>query len=179
MRTPPTYLLACALLLAGCGARRAPGGDQDGHQLTGIASWYGPGFAGRKTASGETYDPRDMTAAHKTLPLGTVVVVTDYTKLGLDEGLDATFRLYGEIYDETLSLSGDHLLHPDFFGIEFLDLEFLDVPDTLPDVSFHRLLSLDSVPSGGVFTATIFTNQPITVHKFKIPKEPQGQASFN
>ncbi|WP_156927010.1 septal ring lytic transglycosylase RlpA family protein [Azospirillum halopraeferens] len=42
---------------------------------TGIASWYGPGFHGRKTASGEVFDQNAMTAAHKTLPLGTRVRV--------------------------------------------------------------------------------------------------------
>ena len=44
----------------------------DGRVLTGRATWYGPGFAGRRTASGETFDPRhDLTAAHRTLPFGT------------------------------------------------------------------------------------------------------------
>ena len=43
----------------------------------GEASWYGPGFHGKKTASGEIYDQRDMTAAHRKLPLGTEVVVTN------------------------------------------------------------------------------------------------------
>lgn len=42
---------------------------------SGKASWYGPGFHGKKTASGETFDQREMTAAHKTLPFGTLVVV--------------------------------------------------------------------------------------------------------
>jgi peptidoglycan lytic transglycosylase len=42
---------------------------------TGVASWYGPGFAGRPTASGETYDPSNLTAAHPTLPLGSLVRV--------------------------------------------------------------------------------------------------------
>jgi rare lipoprotein A len=41
----------------------------------GIASWYGPGFAGRPTASTEIYDPDLLTAAHKTLPLGSLVRV--------------------------------------------------------------------------------------------------------
>ena len=41
----------------------------------GIASWYGRDFDGRPTASGETFDSRRLTAAHKTLPLGTVVLV--------------------------------------------------------------------------------------------------------
>jgi len=40
-----------------------------------VASWYGPGFHGRLTASGTTYDQAAMTCAHKTLPFGTVLVV--------------------------------------------------------------------------------------------------------
>ena len=43
----------------------------------GSASWYGPGFHGRKTASGEVYNMHDMTAAHKHLPLGSQVKVTN------------------------------------------------------------------------------------------------------
>lgn len=43
---------------------------------TGIASWYGPGFHGKKTASGEIYDMNKMTAAHKTLPLMSCALVT-------------------------------------------------------------------------------------------------------
>lgn len=43
---------------------------------TGIASWYGPGFHGKATASGIIYDQHDLTAAHQTLPLGTRVMVT-------------------------------------------------------------------------------------------------------
>jgi rare lipoprotein A len=41
------------------------------------ASWYGPGFSGRLTASGARFDPRGMTAAHKTLPFGTKIRVTN------------------------------------------------------------------------------------------------------
>ena len=43
----------------------------------GQASWYGPGFHGRRTASGETFDTHDMTAAHRTLPFGTRVRVVN------------------------------------------------------------------------------------------------------
>ena len=41
----------------------------------GVASWYGADFHGRPTASGEVYDMYDMTAAHRTLPLGTILEV--------------------------------------------------------------------------------------------------------
>ncbi len=47
------------------------------YDATGVASWYGPGFAGRKTASGERYRPAGMSAAHRTLPFGTAVKVTN------------------------------------------------------------------------------------------------------
>lgn len=45
--------------------------------IEGHASWYGPGFAGRRTASGVRYDPEELTAAHRTLPMGTRVRVTN------------------------------------------------------------------------------------------------------
>src|SRR4030095_15862829 len=43
----------------------------------GEASWYGPGFHGRKTANGERFDTYEYTAAHKTLPFGTLLKVTN------------------------------------------------------------------------------------------------------
>lgn len=45
--------------------------------LTGFATYYGKGFAGKHTASGEIFNPREMVAAHRTLPLGTRVRVTN------------------------------------------------------------------------------------------------------
>lgn len=43
---------------------------------TGTASWYGAEFAGRPTASGVAFSPSHLTAAHRTLPFGTIVQVT-------------------------------------------------------------------------------------------------------
>lgn len=45
--------------------------------LTGMASWYGPGFHGRRSASGEVFNQNALTAAHRTLPFGTRVRVTN------------------------------------------------------------------------------------------------------
>lgn len=50
---------------------------QPGYDATGIASWYGGKFHGRRTASGQRYDMNAMTAAHRTLPFGTKVRVTN------------------------------------------------------------------------------------------------------
>lgn len=69
------------LALAGCATRSVsvvpPIDSRPGAIQEGVASWYGPGFHGKKTTSGEVYDQHDMTAAHQSLPLGTRVVVTN------------------------------------------------------------------------------------------------------
>jgi len=56
-----------------------PSGDPTASSFVeiGEASWYGPGFHGRKTASGERFDTNELTAAHKTLPFGTLLKVTN------------------------------------------------------------------------------------------------------
>jgi rare lipoprotein A (peptidoglycan hydrolase) len=54
----------------------APAGKPETTQV-GTASWYGPGFHGHETASGETFDQHALTAAHRTLPLGTEATVTN------------------------------------------------------------------------------------------------------
>ena len=63
---------------AGCAAVRAPAPPPitNGVQV-GVASWYGPGFHGNRTANGEIYDQYELTAAHPSLPLGTRVMVTN------------------------------------------------------------------------------------------------------
>ena len=48
-----------------------------GYEETGIASWYGPNFHNKMTANGEIFDQNDVTAAHRTLPLPSVVRVTN------------------------------------------------------------------------------------------------------
>ncbi|MCL2122902.1 MAG: septal ring lytic transglycosylase RlpA family protein, partial [Desulfovibrionaceae bacterium] len=89
-------LAVLLLLLGGCGTKSWRTGGVPGskpytiHGKTyyplhsargfveeGMASWYGPGFHGKRTANGETYDMHAMTAAHKILPLGTIVRVTN------------------------------------------------------------------------------------------------------
>jgi rare lipoprotein A len=61
------------LVAVGCARNlRADGGGEEGE-----ASWYGPGLYGRKTASGEVLRPGTLTAAHRTLPFGTCLRVTN------------------------------------------------------------------------------------------------------
>lgn len=51
--------------------------SKPGKVMTGPASWYGPGFHGRKTANGERFNMHELTAAHRSLPFGTKVRVTN------------------------------------------------------------------------------------------------------
>ncbi|MBI2346823.1 MAG: septal ring lytic transglycosylase RlpA family protein, partial [Deltaproteobacteria bacterium] len=55
----------------------------------GVASWYGPRFKGRRTASGTRYNPKALTAAHRTLPFGTRVRVRN---LANDRSVDVTIN---------------------------------------------------------------------------------------
>ena len=56
--------------------------------MQGLASWYGGKFHGRLTSSGEVFDTNEMTAAHRTLPFGTMVKVTN-----LDNGQSAVVKI--------------------------------------------------------------------------------------
>jgi rare lipoprotein A len=62
--------------------------EQYEYTETGIASWYGPGFQGKSTASGETFDTAELTAAHRTLQMPSLVRVTN-----LDNGKSVIVRV--------------------------------------------------------------------------------------
>jgi rare lipoprotein A len=71
-----TAAAALVLTLALAGCARLPRPNPAGVE-TGVASWYGEEFHGRPTSSREIYDMNDLTAAHRTIPFGTYVMVTN------------------------------------------------------------------------------------------------------
>ena len=82
VRVPLLPVLFASIVLAGaCAQRKAPSSSPapSGHHRaeTGKASWYGKAHQGKRTASGERFDMHALTAAHRTLPFGTIVRVTD------------------------------------------------------------------------------------------------------
>jgi rare lipoprotein A len=96
----------------------------------GIASWYGHPYHGRRAASGEIYNMYDMTAAHRTLPFGTMVRVLD-----LQNGRDTTVRINdrgpfveGRIVD--LSYAAAQALGMGVAGIARVRLEILGLGST-------------------------------------------------
>ena len=95
--------------------------------LSGMASWYGPGFHGNYSASGEVFDQNAMTAAHPSLPFGTQVRVTN-----LETGLSVVVRIndrgpyaYGRIID--LSAAAAHVIGLISSGVAPVDVEVLGV----------------------------------------------------
>ena len=132
MRAVPLLLFSMALL-AGCATGSRHGGGTPGSKPytvlgktyyplksakgfveEGVASWYGPGFHGKKTASGETYNQSAMTAAHKLLPLGTKVRVTH---LGNGRSLIVRVNDRGPFVDDrVIDLSRAAATHLDIVG---------------------------------------------------------------
>src|SRR6185295_4087417 len=73
-----SFVLAGILLVSGCTTLPKGDPDVDTHRKElGLASWYGPNFHGRVTANGERYAMGELTAAHRTLPFGTILLVTN------------------------------------------------------------------------------------------------------
>lgn len=79
-------LLVTSMLLSCSPSRRFAGSSSEGSNgiveddekvMVGYATYYGPGFHGKKTASGEIFDMYEMTCAHRTLPFGTRLRVTN------------------------------------------------------------------------------------------------------
>src|SRR3954451_13555805 len=79
-RKPMTnrFSIALAAAVLGCTLGSTLASAADAKPLgKGVASWYGPGFHGKKTANGERFNTHALTAAHKTLPFGTQLRVTN------------------------------------------------------------------------------------------------------
>lgn len=83
------YFFSALLITAGCaGGYHQKGPEILEHAQWGIASWYGPSFHGNLTANGETYDMWALTAAHRTLPFGSRVLVQS-----VETGKSVTVRI--------------------------------------------------------------------------------------
>ena len=128
-RIRPAFLLAvfCCTLLSSCRSQPPPierfPGYPIGYVERGVASWYGPGFHGNKTANGERYDMHKLTAAHRTLPLGSIAVVRS-----LSSGRHVTVRINdrgpfakGRVID--LSLAGAQAIGMTGNGTDQIELK--------------------------------------------------------
>ncbi len=106
---------------------------QDGKEVQkGRASWYGPGFHGKRTANGEVYNQHELTAAHRTLPMGTRAIVTN-----VDTGESVEVRIndrgpykYGRLID--LSYAAARRISVWAAGTAAVQVQVLNPDRTLP-----------------------------------------------
>jgi rare lipoprotein A len=110
-----------------------------GYVERGMASWYGPGFQGNKTANGERYDMHKLTAAHRTLPLGSLAVVRSAST-----GKEVTVRINdrgpfarGRILD--LSYAGARTLGIVGRGTDDVELRVIGFQGRTAEMGFLRV----------------------------------------
>jgi len=128
--------------LTACGGAPKPTyfpGYPIGFVERGEASWYGPGFHGNKTANGERYDMHQLTAAHRTLPLGSIAVVRS-----MSTGRQVTVRINdrgpfarGRVLD--LSLAGAHALGMTGAGTDQIELRVVGYQGRTADMGVLRV----------------------------------------
>ena len=118
------FPLIAIFLISGCAPRKA----SREYVQVGYASYYGREFSGRRTASGEKYDPKKLTAAHPTLPFNTYVKVTN-----MENGKSVIVRINdrgpfkkGRIID--LSEKAAELLDMKIKGVVLVKLEVVAWP---------------------------------------------------
>lgn len=104
--------------------------DARKYDLEGEASWYGPGLNGNKTASGETFDMHGMTAAHKKLPFGSVILITNK-----NNGKSVVVRINdrgpftrGRVVD--LSYGAAYLIDMVRAGLAPVHIDIISLPET-------------------------------------------------
>ncbi len=129
---PPPPAPAGARGAASPGKQSVPGPVPTIADLYGYASWYGYPYHGRKTASGEVYDMYQLTAAHKTLPLGSLVLVSNQ-----DNGREVEVRINdrgpfveGRVID--LSYAAAKQIQMVGPGIALVKLSLLDTLNRMP-----------------------------------------------
>ena len=110
-----------------------------GYLERGMASWYGPGFHGNKTANGERYDMHKLTAAHRTLPLGSIAVVRSAST-----GKEVTVRINdrgpfakGRVLD--LSYAGARTLGIVGQGTDQIELRVIGFEGRTAEMGFLRV----------------------------------------
>lgn len=137
-RSRRALVLGCAALAIASSCRRDRGDEalRAGRTQEGMASWYGPGFDGRRTASGERFDMHEVSAAHRTLPFGTRISVR---RLDTGKSVVVTVNdrgpfVRGRVVD--LSLGAARKIGLDRDGIARVVLDVVSWPSDAPDAIF-------------------------------------------
>lgn len=163
---------------------------QPDYDEVGMASWYGPGFHGSSTATGESFDQYEYTAAHPTLPLPSLVRVTN-----LENGREAIVRINdrgpfhgGRIIDlshhtaSALGMKGSGVARVRVTYLEEETREMWDklamvVPKDMPASGVAKGTTQESVQVAGV-TSRDLQDLPIGSRKYPLEKKVVGGDNF-
>ena len=166
-------LLACGFAVSACTVLPKGRADLDvSMKERGISSWYGEDFHGWTTANGEIYDMEALTAAHRTLPLGTAILVTN-----VENGKQVRVRindrgpyLYGRVLD--LSLAGARALDMVDSGVAAVQIEVVgDQSAGLVSVADLLPIPLAAMPADAEDSILVLT-QPRHVRAVRtLPKD--------
>ncbi len=131
--------------------------DAKGFSEQGIASWYGRDFHGRKTSSGEVYDMYAMTAAHKTLPLGTWVRVR---RLDSDRQIDVRVNDRGPfVHGRIIDLSYTAAREMDMVGPGTARVEIVALGERQHTASGDAFVPMDYYNGAFTFQVGAFSNR--------------------
>jgi rare lipoprotein A len=165
-------------ILAGCGGAPKPvyfPGYPVGFVERGVASWYGPGFQGNKTANGERYDMHQLTAAHRTLPLGSIAVVRS-----MSTGRQVTVRINdrgpfarGRVLD--LSLAGAHALGMTGAGTDRIELRVVGYQGQTADMGVLRVQVGSFSDQQNAFNLLERAKQLYSVGRVQVVDLPEGK----
>jgi len=163
---------------------------EEKYDETGKASWYGPGFHGGKTASGERFDQNALTAAHRTLPLPSIVRVTN-----LDNGKSAIIKINDRgpfAHDRIIDLSrgaaaalGVIKTGTAKVRVQFLDQETRDYVQNLQKGTAYAMGSLKKVDPEAAsereearVNPSLRAEAPISETQIIEPPIPGGEVPF-
>jgi peptidoglycan lytic transglycosylase len=135
----------------------------------GVASWYGVPFNGRKSSSGETFDMNQFVAAHRTLPFGSVVRVTN-----LNNGMHTEVRIIdrgpfveGRTID--LSLAAAHAIDMVGTGVAPVRLELISSPSPLNGAFSVQVGAFQQRQNADRLQADLSRRYPVIVQDYDAP----------
>ncbi len=150
--------------------------DNGGYRETGIASWYGPGFHGKRASAGEEYDMHAMTAAHKTLRIPCYVEVTN-----LQNGKRAVVRVNdrGPFHDNRiidLSKAAADKLGVTAKGTALVEVRHIEPGDPVsPDAA---PVQLAMAPAAAIMVPGAMARTPEAIEESRRPAPEWGRNVF-
>lgn len=141
-----------------------------------LASWYGPGFEGLPTASGEPYDPSGYTAAHKTLPLGTELVVS-YGGQSVPVTINDRGPYVGS-RELDLSQAAAQTLGLDQAGVDYVDYTYSGSIPAAPETAYAEPVAAEPTYTEPVVAEQDYNESVAAETTYTEPASPETSSAY-